>query len=217
MPFGFNRKKTDTELRGTGESIAGADARSPRTVRLHGFTEDWRLEADVAITGRLLDMLNQREALSVESAIWAPIDGSAPMAAAPGITTLDPYDLIVVIATAETAAAISDEERAARRIHKVTYDVGIEIPPFRVVGTIQLHPGSEPDSLLERSNQMFTAVTDPWVTMNGIDLDLGPGVDAVLVNRFYMRGVEQVDRALGLPHPRLPGQGLGGTNWRDRT
>jgi hypothetical protein len=32
-----------------------------------------------------------------------------------------------------------------------------------------------------------------------------PDVDVILVNRFYLRGVEQVDRATGMAQRPLPG------------
>ncbi len=217
MPFGIGRKKDEPpQPAPTAEPLAASEARGPRPVRFHGYTEDWQLDGSMTITGRLLDALNRREDLPVADVRWAPADGSGSLEAAPGIQSMDPYDLIVVIANRETMAAMSDEERAAHRIHKIPYDVALEAPPFRIVGTIQLHPGAEPESLLERSTSMFAAVTDPQVSFNGVPLDLGSDIEAVLVNRFYLRGVTQVDKATGEPHQRLPGQGLGGTNWRER-
>lgn len=109
------------------------------------------------------------------------------------------------------------EERIAHRIHKITFDVALSAPPLRVVGTVQLHPGSEPDGLLERSSQMFVAITRPTVWLGGAAIDIGADVDAALVNRFYLRGVEQVDLSTGEKHVRLPGTPLGGTNWRERS
>jgi hypothetical protein len=44
-----------------------------------------------------------------------------------------------------------------------------------------------------------------------------PEVDVILVNRFYLRGVEQVDKRTGTPHQRLPGAPLGGVSWQDRS
>jgi len=38
----------------------------------------------------------------------------------------------------------------------------------------------------------------------------------VLVNRFYIRGIEQIDLNTGERPVKLPGQPLGGTNWRER-
>jgi hypothetical protein len=220
MPFGFGRKKEaaadSTPSAPAGLERSAADARGARSVHFDGFTEDWRLEGDMQLTGRLLDLLNQREALPVVDVRWAPSDGSSALEAAPGIQSLDPYDLIIAIANADTLNAVTDDERAAHRVHKVAFDVALEAPPYRVVGTVQLHPGSEPESLLERGTQMFAAVTNPIVQLGSQRLDLG-GADTVLVNRFYLRGIRQVDRTTGEPFKRLPGQGLGGTNWRDRS
>ena len=44
-----------------------------------------------------------------------------------------------------------------------------------------------------------------------------PDVDTVLVNRFYLRGVEQIDKRTGEKAQKLPGQPLGGINWQDRS
>jgi hypothetical protein len=64
---------------------------------------------------------------------------------------------------------------------------------------------------------MFVAVTGPTVWLGGSKLEMGAESEAALVNRFYLRGVEQVDLATGAPHERLPGAPLGGTTWRERS
>ena len=38
--------------------------------------------------------------------------------------------------------------------------MALEVPPFRVIGTVYLHPGSEPDRLMERSTEMFVPVVE---------------------------------------------------------
>jgi hypothetical protein len=215
MPFGFGRKK-DAQPEAVNVA-AVVDRHGPREVRFHGLTEEWRLQGTMTISGRLLDTLNQREAVALSDVVWAPLEGNAPFEPAPGIRTVDPYDLIVVIAGPETLPSTDEDQRSAHRIHKITFDVALNAPPLRVVGTVQLHPGSEPDGLLERSTQMFVAVTRPSVTLAGQPIDIGEDADAALVNRFYLRGVEQVDIATGERHQRLPGTPLGGTNWRERT
>lgn len=218
MPFGFGRKKEAAPEAGSavGSATSAAEARGPRLIQFRGYTEDWRLEGQMTISGRLLDLLNRRESVPVSDVRWAPADGSGGMEAAPGIQSLDPYDLIVVIADQDTLSFMTEDERTAHRVHKVSFDVALEAPPYRVVGTVQLHPGSEPESLLERGTHMFAAVTGPMLQLGGSTLDL-EGADTVLVNRFYLRGIKQVDRATGEPHLRLPGQGLGGTNWTERS
>jgi hypothetical protein len=111
---------------------------------------------------------------------------------------------------------LTDSERAAHRVHKVSYDVALEAPPFRVVGTVFLHPGSEPDRLLDRATEMFVPVVDA-VAMFGEQRIGDPDVETVLVNRFYLRGVEQVDKRTGLKAQKLPGGPLGGITWQDRS
>lgn len=217
MPFGFGRKKDATPAGGSAAAPAdAAAARGARSIHFRGFTEDWRLDGEVTLTGRLLDLLNRREAVPIGSVQWRPADGSTPFAPASGIQSVDPYDLVVVIADADTLEVMTEEERTAHRVHKVSFDVALEAPPYRVVGTIQLHPGSEPESLLERGTHMFAAVTDPVLQLGAAEVDLD-GADTILVNRFYLRGIKQVDRVTGQPHQRLPGQGLGGTNWTERS
>ena len=138
------------------------------------------------------------------------------MVAAPGLKTVDPYDLVVVIAGDDSLPDMTEDGKAAHRVHKVSYEVAIEVPPYRVVGTVYLHPGSEPDSLLSRSSEMFVPIVDATATMG--DRRVGPeAATAVLVNRQYIRGVEQVDLRTGERHERLPGAPLGGTNWTDRS
>jgi len=217
MPFGLGRKKEAPPAPSTGDEAVDPRDRAPRAVPFHGLTEEWRLQGSMAITGRLLDTLNKREAIELADVTWAPLDGSGVFEAAPGIRTVDPYDLIVVIAGPESLATLAEDERSAHRIHKISFDVALEVPPLRVVGTVQLHPGSEPSGLLDRSTQMFVAVTNPSVWLAGEELDLGADTDAVLANRYYLRGVEQVDLATRERHARLPGMPLGGTTWRERS
>ena len=63
---------------------------------------------------------------------------------------------------------------------------------------------------------MFVAVTDAVATF-GEERVGGDDVDTVLVNRFYLRGVEQVDKRTGVRAQKLPGQPLGGITWQDRS
>jgi hypothetical protein len=218
MPFGFGRKKdAQPEPADATQEVPAADRRGLRPIAFRGLTDEWRLRGTMMITGRLLDMLNRREAIDLAEVLWAPIDGSTPEEPAPGIKSVDPYDLIVVAAGPETLATVSEDERTAHRVHKVSFDVALEAPPFRIVGTVQLHPGSEPEGLLDRSSQMFVAVTDARVSVGGSEVEMDEDVDTALVNRFYLRGVQQVDLATGERHQRLPGNPLGGTNWRERS
>jgi hypothetical protein len=145
------------------------------------------------IEGRLSDTLNRREAIAIGDVMWAPLDGSTEPTAAPGLERVDPFDLIVVFAGEGSLPPLTEPERAAHRLHKVSYDVALEVPPFRVVGTVYLFPGSDPDRLLDRSTELFIPVTDAVLLLG--DQPIGDAdVEVVLVNRSYLRGVQQVDQ-----------------------
>ena len=215
MPLNFLRRKKLSGLAASGPAPSGM--RAVRTgVAFDGVTEEWRLVGRMSVEGRLSDALNKRESIAIHDVQWAPIDGSSPLVDASGLKTVDPYDLILVLAGEGSMPELTDTERAAHRVHKVSYDVALEAPPFRVIGTVFLHPGSEPDRLLDRATEMFVPVVDA-VAMLGEQRVGDPDVDTVLVNRFYLRGVEQVDKRTGLKAQRLPGAPLGGTTWSDRS
>jgi hypothetical protein len=214
VPLNFLRRKKAVEA---APVQAPSAQRVVRTgVAFDGVTEEWRLVGRMNVEGRLSDALNKRESIAIHDVQWAPIDGSAPLVEASGLKSVDPYDLILVLAGEGSMPELTDTERAAHRVHKVSYDVALEAPPFRIVGTVYLHPGSEPDRLLDRSTEMFVPVVDAVATFG--DVRVGdPDVDTVLVNRFYLRGVEQVDKRTGLKAQKLPGAPLGGITWQDRS
>ena len=115
------------------------------------------------VKGRLSDALNKREAIAIHDVRWAPIDGSAGFAEAPGLKSIDPYDLIVVVAGDDSVPPLSDEEKAAHKVHKIAYDVALEVPPFKVYGIVWLYPGSELDCFFDWVTEMFVLVTDVFV------------------------------------------------------
>ena len=213
MPFDFLRRRKD-EAAATDPN-AGRGRPPGRGVPFDGLTEEWRIVGKMHVEGRLSDALNKREAIALSAIRWAPIDGSEPLTDAPGLKTVDPYDLIIVLAGEDTLPPVGDQERAAHKVHKIAYDVALEVPPFRVVGTVYLYPGSEPDRLLDRATEMFVPVVDAVAYLG--DRALGDAMDAILVNRFYLRGVEQVDRRTGQRPQKLPGAPLGGVSWQDRS
>lgn len=214
MPFDFLRRRKASEA---PQARPAPESRGAREgTAFDGLTEEWRLRGRMLVTGRLSDVLNRREAIGISDVSWAPIDGSAPFEPVPGLKSIDPYDLIVVLAGDDSLPPLTDEERAAHKVHKIAYDVALEVPPYRVVGTVFLYPGSEPDRLLDRATEMFVPVVDA-VTYHGKQVVSDEDVDAVLVNRFYLRGVEQVDRRTGERPQKLPGAPLGGVSWQDRS
>jgi hypothetical protein len=216
VPFGFlKRRKEGPGAASTTAAGSPSEPASGRGIPFDGITEEWRIVGVMDIRGRLSDALNKREAIEILDVRWAPVDGSEPLADAPGIKSVDPYDLILVLAGEATLPPLTDAERVAYKVHKVAYDVALEVPPFRVVGTVYLHPGSEPERLTDRATEMFVPVVEAVAWLG--DQRLTEELDAILVNRFYLRGVEQVDKRTGVPHQRLPGAPLGGVSWQDRS
>jgi hypothetical protein len=212
VPFDFLKRKKEPD---SGATPAGAPGRAGRGIPFDGLTEEWRIVGQMHVDNRLSDALNKREAITISDVQWAPIDGSGPLSPAAGLRAVDPYDLIMVLAGEATLPPLSDAEREAHKVHKVAYDVALEVPPFRVIGTVFLFPGSEPDRLLDRATEMFVPVVNATAYL-GTD-SLGPEMDAILVNRFYLRGVEQIDRRTGETPQKLPGAPMGGTSWQDRS
>ena len=209
MPFDFLKRKKVPETAAKPATTAGVEQGIP----FEGLTEEWRLVGRMLIAGRMSDALNKREPIAIVDVNWAPVDDSEALAPAPGLKSVDPYDLVIVLINEDAAADVTDDEKSAHRVHKVSYEVSLEAPPYRVIGTVYLYPGSEPDSLLQRSTEMFVPIVDATATMGDREVGKAP---TILVNRQYLRGVEQVDLRTGERHTALPGAPLGGTNWSDR-
>lgn len=222
MPFDFLRRKRAPDVEPAGPPAEPAVPVEPAVpavggvegVAFDGLTEDWRLIGRMLIVGRVSDALNRREPISIVDVSWAPVDGSEPLAPAPGLKSVDPYDLILVFSRDDSLPE-TPEERTAIRVHKVSYEVALEVSPYRVTGTVFLYPGFEPETLLSRSSEMFVPVVDATATIEGRPLG-EPAMAAILVNRQYLRGVEQIDARTGERHEKLPGSSMGGVNWTDR-
>lgn len=214
MPFDFLKRRKGADQPRGAAGPAGPSS-GGRGIPFDGLTEEWRIVGQMLVGNRLSDALNKREAITISDVQWAPIDGSAPLAPAPGLKAVDPYDLIVVLAGEATLPPLNDVERTAHKVHKIAYDVALEVPPFRVIGTVYLHPGTQPEQLLDRATEMFQPVVAATAYLGGEPV--GPEMDAILVNRFYLRGIEQIDRRTGERHQKLPGASLGGTSWQDRS
>jgi hypothetical protein len=219
VPFGFLKRrsgedKADATAASGAATGRAAHAGPTRGVAFTALTEDWRLAGRMQITGRLSDALNKREAIAISDVDWGPPDGDT-LEPAPGLRSVDPYDLILVTSGEESLPPLTDSERSALKVHKVAYDVALELPPFRIIGTVYLHPGSEPDRLMERSTEMFVPVVEATAKL-GDKVVTDPDVDVILVNRFYLRGVAQVDKRTGEAPQKLPGQPLGGTSWQEK-
>ncbi|MBI3748038.1 MAG: hypothetical protein HY262_04215 [Chloroflexi bacterium] len=215
MPFDFLRRRKEPPAATAETAVTPAPVEAAAGIAFDGMTEEWRLVGRMLVEGRLSDALNKREPIALADVQWAPVDGNEPLAPAPGIRTVDPYDLVLVLAGEDSLPPMSEQERSAHRVHKVSYEVALEVPPYRVVGTVQLYPGYEPVRLLDRSNDMFLPVLEPTATIDGKTVS-PPDTHVILVNRAYLRGVDQVDARTGERHEKLPGGSMGGAQWSDK-
>ena len=216
MPFDFLRRRKEPSATTAADAPSAPPVAAAGGIRFDGMTEEWRLVGRMLVDGRLSDALNKREPIAIAEVQWAPADGSEPLAPAPGLKTVDPYDLVLVLAGDDSLPTMSEQERTAHRVHKVSYEVALEAPPYRVVGTVQLYPGYEPVRLLDRSADMFVPVLEATATKGGKTVS-PPDTHVILVNRAYLRGVDQVDARTGERHEKLPGGSMGGAQWSDKT
>ncbi len=213
MPFDFLKRKGQS-AGAAGQAAGGPAGVGTRGVPFDGLTEEWRIVGNMEISGRLSDALNKREVIAIGDVQWTPIEVEEPFTPAPGLKSVDPYDLIIVMAGAATKPTLTESERAAYKVHKEGFDVALEAPPFRVLGTIYLYPGSEPSRLLDRATEMFVPVVDATAFVG--ERSIMAAAEAILVNRFFLRGVEQIDKRTGERVQQLPGAPLGGVSWQRR-
>jgi hypothetical protein len=193
VPFDFLRKKKAPEPEKPPEA---PPRRTPTgtPVPFDGVTDEWRLVGQMYLDTRLSDALNRREALDITNVSWAPIDGSSSFSPVPGLKSVDPYDFIVVLADESSKGVLSEEERAAYLAQKIAHEVALDAPPLRITGTVHLAPGVAPEALLERSTEMFVPVVGGVAYVGDREVS-DPKVDAILVNRFYLRGVKRTGSA----------------------
>jgi hypothetical protein len=155
------------------------------------LTEDGRVDAVLNQGGKLVDILEKRSAISIKDAQQGATDGSTLGPAA--IKTIDPYDVTVAMPAADGEPAVSDADRDAWSRFRVSYEVTLEAPPFRILGTLMLLPSQDPSSLMERGTELFLPVMNPTVQFNGLALKDVPR-DSVLVNRSHIRRVTNSQR-----------------------
>ena len=218
MPFDFlKRKKVDGAGKAPARRSAGAGSPpSGRGVPFDGLTEEWRIVGNMEVSGRLSDALNKRE-VDRRSRTSSGRRSTAPsaLAPAPGLKAVDPYDLIIVLASETTLPPLNDEERTAHACTRCR-----TTSPWRC----RRSASSERYSFTPARSRSGSSIGRPRCscrssrrrhTLTG--KPVAPEMDAILVNRFYLRGIEQVDRRTGERHQKLPGAPLGGVSWQDRS
>ncbi len=157
------------------------------------LTEDGRIDAMLQGGVKIADALEKRAAVGVNNAQRGPSDLSAPLVPAPGVKSVDPYDISVVMPAEDGEPVVTDADRDAWSKFRVAYDVTLEAPPFKVSGVLLLLPSQDPLSLTERGTELFLPVFAPVVQVGATTIRDTPR-DAVLVNRSHMRRVSATKR-----------------------
>jgi hypothetical protein len=152
------------------------------------LTEDGRIDAVLAQNIKLADALEKRAAINVNNAQQGPNDGSAPLAPAGGVKSVDPYDITIAMPAEDGEPVVSDADRDAWAKFRMAYDVTLEATPFKITGVLLLLPSQDPLSLTERGTELFLPVFVPQVQVNGVTIRDTPR-DAILVNRSHLRRV----------------------------
>jgi hypothetical protein len=152
------------------------------------LSEDGRIDAVLAQNVKLADALEKRAAINVNNAMQGPNDGSAPLAPAGGVKSVDPYDITIAMPAEDGEPVVSDADRDAWNKFRTAYDVTLEATPFKVTGVLLLLPSQDPLSLTERGTELFLPVFGPQVQVGGVTIRDTPR-DALLVNRSHLRRV----------------------------
>jgi hypothetical protein len=153
------------------------------------WTEDLYISGFVPGSGRLSDVLNAREPINVQQPKIHALRAAGWPTRPDGDVVLDPFDLEFVLGHAMTG---SDVERAAKRVHKVQYPVLVEGQNFEIIGTMHIFPGNAPEFAVHRSSQLFLPITEPSVRREQ-RLVSDRYTDVVLVNRYAVRSIRQLD------------------------
>ena len=176
-------------LRAAADAVmAGIVVTRRRPAHVIVLTEDGRIDALLGQGGvKLAAALEKRGAINVSNAQRGACDGG-PLIPALGLKTIDPYDVAIAMPAEDGEPAVSDVDRDAWQKFRQKYTATIDVPPYRVTGTLLLLPSQDPLSLTERGTELFLPVFNPTVELLGAPVKDIPR-DSILVNRSHIRRI----------------------------
>ena len=144
VPFDFlKRKKDEPGPRAAAAAPAGAARRRAAGIPFDGLTEEWRIVGQMDDHGPAVRCAQQaRGDRRSRRPVGADRRLGGRSSTAPGLKTRRPVRPDHRARRRGTLPPLTDAERTAHKVHKIAYDVALEVPPFRVVGTVYLYPGS---------------------------------------------------------------------------
>ena len=135
----------------------------------------------------------------------------------PGSRAIDPYDLILVLA-GEGDAAAAHRRRSGPPTRSTRSRTTSPSRRRRSgsIGTVYLYPGLGAGAAARPRDRDVRAGRRRGRLRYG-DSGRRPDVDAVLVNRFYLRGVEQIDKRTGDQAAEAARRAARRHSWQDRS
>jgi hypothetical protein len=153
------------------------------------LTQNVRVDASLAQGGvKLADALEKRQSVVVNGVMQGPSDGMTPLLPAPGIRSIDPYDISIAMPAEDGEPVVTEADRNAWMMYRVAYDVTLTVPPYTASGVVLLFESQDPSSLTERGSELFVPVFAPTVQIGEVTIKDTPR-DAILVNRAHIRRV----------------------------
>ncbi len=162
----------------------------PQAHPFKAWTESLYVSGVLRGDDRLSDVLNARQPIRIDEATVLPIGAPRAGWQGPQEIILDPFDLDFVLGGRLDERSVA--ERAARRIHKVRYPVVVEGRNFEVRGMLHIFAGNAPEFAMHHTGTLFLPVTNATVRRER-RLVSDPITDVVLVNRYAVRTIRQLD------------------------
>ena len=138
--------------RSARDAVDGSTARQaePLLEPIQLFTLDGEVLGAIAAEGRRIsDLMAAEPALRIqtEDGAWSSIS------------------------LAEVLIVVPPRQISNRRIHRTKRRVAFDVPPYRVVGTAHLPPGTQLDPFVLRTGRSALAVTNAWIRDDAADQD----------------------------------------------
>jgi hypothetical protein len=176
-PFAMAEELAATEA----AAAVSADLSGPGAgVAFDGITEEFRLSGRMLASGSLGEILGRGQPVPITDVSWGPVDGSAPLAGAPGLRHVDPDDFLVVVAPVDGGDRLPPPAGG--------WSVVLDLGTLVVTGTAAPVPsGGGPGDLLGEAGDRFVLVREASVAAGDLVLTTEPV--AALVNRARVRAV----------------------------
>lgn len=154
------------------------------------WTESLWVSGVVRTDDRLSDVLNARDPIRIEQPSIVAHGEPRTARQIPIEAILDPFDFEVVMGRAEPRELLA--AHAVKRIHKVRYPVVVHGRNFEVEGQLHLFAGNAPEFAAHLTSSLFLPLTEAVVRREGRIVS-DHGTDVVLVNRYAVRVIQQLD------------------------